>query len=604
MDDYVQEMLIRWNLPDLITRFREEQVNKLAFQYLNEEMIKELVPKVGRRAIFRHKYIEFKRKENKLFSLETTERTTSSSASEANNTTDVFVRVIDENDLVRQQGQFSTNDGSTPKRIKYDHVDLLQILNDGELKDDTTEEVVYEFEGGSSDESNLLLTTTQGTPELKLKSSEPSSPATTTIQFTEKLSESEQTKPAKDLRAVLQESVIGRSMLEKKTLTSSNRNQISDIIVQHLMNKSSDYRIRTVEFLYWANAIKLVFPYEVAETYYQPYKRDANTCARGKLFDKYHHVRRAFLPRSKRPGLKPLNNSASSEVTSGTTTTVIKGSKDIVTLKTTKNVAEFKELWTKTFDERQEILGKLSIIDYFDTFSVLKTYNGINLLKQDFDKNYAKSKEALTTKWPAIAKKILTFAKPKMQDIIEQLQDDDMDIENSDDHYLHYSFILLFYIMPAKKVIKVNNWIPSKLEMVQSCFLYAKTFGELQTKMTDRKAKLNKLSLPILPLIGAIGDSFGDLQRNFVIINNIFYEFPSLIDAVDACFKIFIALKAEYPPEGHNFWAFIQKFVYQIGNKSTMAINCLWSDLEALELTEKENNNENVSTTDEAENQE
>lgn len=151
--------------------------------------------------------------------------------------------------------------------------------------------------------------------------------------------------------------------------------------------------------------------------------------------------------------------------------------------------------------------------------------------------------------------------------------------------------------MPAKKVIKVNNWIPSKIEMVQSCFLYAKTFGELQTKMTDRKAKLNRLGLPILPLIGAIGDSFGDLQRNFVIINNIFYEFPSLIDAVDACIKIFIGLKSEYPPEGNNFWAFIQKFVYQIEtpwNKNTMAINCLWSDLEALELTEKENNENEI----------
>lgn len=90
----MQDILIRWNLPDLITRFRgkwknfidlhivtcvfiarclfmssfeiEEQVNRLAFQYLNEDMIKELIPRVGRRAIFRHKYIEFKRKENKL----------------------------------------------------------------------------------------------------------------------------------------------------------------------------------------------------------------------------------------------------------------------------------------------------------------------------------------------------------------------------------------------------------------------------------------------------------------------------------------------------------------------------------------------------------
>lgn len=145
--------------------------------------------------------------------------------------------------------------------------------------------------------------------------------------------------------------------------------------------------------------------------------------------------------------------------------------------------------------------------------------------------------------------------------------------------------------MPGKKVAKVNNWLPSKLETVQSCFLYAKTFSALQTKMTERKVKLNNLSLPILPLIGAIGESFGDLQRNFVIINNIFYEFPSLIDAVDACFKIFIALRSEFPPEGVNFWTFIQKFVYQIDtpwNKGTMAIHCLWSDLEALEENNKE----------------
>lgn len=276
--------------------------------------------------------------------------------------------------------------GNGPKRIKYDPVDLLQILNDGELKDDTTEEVVYEFEGGSSDESNLLLTTTThpgttSTPQRttatienapKLKSPEITTHAT--LHITEKLSE-EQNKPATDLRAVLQETVVGRSLLEKKTLSSANRNQISDIIVQHLMNKSSDYRIRTVEFLYWANAIKLVFPYEVAETYYQPYKRDANTCARGKLFDKYHHVRRAFLPRSKRPGLKP-NNTSVGETGNAT----VSGSKDINALKTTKSSAEFKELWVKTFDERQELLGKMSIIDYFDTFSILKSYQGINLV--------------------------------------------------------------------------------------------------------------------------------------------------------------------------------------------------------------------------------
>lgn len=346
------------------------------------------------------------------------------------------------------------------KRIKYGNVDLLEILNDDEMVDVKEDDILYEIEG-SPDDENLLLPSTHAPSGLKItiKSPDPPIPSIT-------LEKTAVEKPAQDLRALLKESVVGRSLLEKKTLTSHNRTQISDIIVQHLMNKSKDYRIRTVEFLYWANAIKLVFPYEAAETYYQPYKRDANTCARGKLFDKYHHVRRAFLPRRKL-------NATPAEVKQQTVLEVISGSKDLVALKACKVVNEFKELWPKTYDERQDLLGKMSIIEYFDTFSVLKTYNGIHLLKQDFNRNYEKSKDALTTKWPNIAKKILSLAQPKLQEIVDQLQDDDIDIENADDHYLHYSFILLFFLMPAKKVAKIN-WIPTKLETIQSCFLYAK----------------------------------------------------------------------------------------------------------------------------------
>lgn len=60
------DALCRANLQILCYfQIAEEQVNSLAFQYLTEDMIKELVPRVGRRAIFRHKYIEFKRRGDK-----------------------------------------------------------------------------------------------------------------------------------------------------------------------------------------------------------------------------------------------------------------------------------------------------------------------------------------------------------------------------------------------------------------------------------------------------------------------------------------------------------------------------------------------------------
>lgn len=259
---------------------------------------------------------------------------------------------------------------SGAKRIKYENVDLLQILNDEEEIEEVKEEdILYEIEGSEGDENLLHLTSTPThTPaslKITIKNPDPPVPSIT-------VEKTEIEKPAQDLRAVLKDTVVGRSLLEKKTLSSANRNQISDIIVQHLMNKSSDYRIRTVEFLYWANAIKLVFPYEAAETYYQPYKRDANTCARGKLFDKYHHVRRAFLPRRKPSAASQSDKSVAAEVFSG--------SKDLMALKDCKGLYEFKELWPKTYDERQELLQKMCIIKYFDTFSILKTYNGIHMV--------------------------------------------------------------------------------------------------------------------------------------------------------------------------------------------------------------------------------
>lgn len=63
-------------------------------------------------------------------------------------------------------------------------------------------------------------------------------------------------------------------------------------------------------------------------------------------------------------------------------TQVFTGSHDLIALKNSKNLNDFKDLWPKTYDERQELLQKISIIEYFDTFSILKTYNGIHMVRQ------------------------------------------------------------------------------------------------------------------------------------------------------------------------------------------------------------------------------
>lgn len=60
MDTYVKNLLNGWNLPELIKVFQEEEIDEGAFKCLKYDMIKEIIPKVGKRAKFVQKYEEYK----------------------------------------------------------------------------------------------------------------------------------------------------------------------------------------------------------------------------------------------------------------------------------------------------------------------------------------------------------------------------------------------------------------------------------------------------------------------------------------------------------------------------------------------------------------
>ncbi|XP_055624026.1 uncharacterized protein LOC129767320 isoform X2 [Toxorhynchites rutilus septentrionalis] len=60
MDTYVKNLLNSWNMPELIKVFQEEDIDEGAFKCLKYDMIKEIIPKVGKRAKFVQKYEEYK----------------------------------------------------------------------------------------------------------------------------------------------------------------------------------------------------------------------------------------------------------------------------------------------------------------------------------------------------------------------------------------------------------------------------------------------------------------------------------------------------------------------------------------------------------------
>lgn len=87
------------------------------------------------------------------------------------------------------------------------------------------------------------------------------------------------------------------------------------------------------------------------------------------------------------------------------------------------------------------------------------------------------------------------------------------------------------------------------------------------------------------PLAVVIGQ-LEEISEAFVCVDNIKYKVSTPLKAIDTCFKIIIALNAEYPRECDPVWTFIQKYIYEItteGDRSYVCVSTLISDLKRLD---------------------
>ncbi|KAM8723461.1 nuclear GTPase SLIP-GC-like [Acanthopagrus schlegelii] len=64
MDDFVRNKLTEWGLSEYIQTFKDEGIDEKKFSHLNDQAIANLIPKVGRKAIFKKRLVSLKREEN------------------------------------------------------------------------------------------------------------------------------------------------------------------------------------------------------------------------------------------------------------------------------------------------------------------------------------------------------------------------------------------------------------------------------------------------------------------------------------------------------------------------------------------------------------
>lgn len=120
------------------------------------------------------------------------------------------------------------------------------------------------------------------------------------------------------------------------------------------------------------------------------------------------------------------------------------------------------------------------------------------------------------------------------------------------------------------------------MEMRDGFITHVLSNSQEQETITRRRDKLVGLGQTLQPFILIVCPSLNDISSYFVVLDNTFYRLNSIISSVDCCFKIIIALNAEYPLESEAIWYFIQKGLFKLQtplDKNFTAVNAFLSDI-------------------------
>lgn len=107
---------------------------------------------------------------------------------------------------------------------------------------------------------------------------------------------------SENLQEILNERVVGKAILnyymKYGKLNHLNQVNLAKFIIDVEWHSSSSRKIDTPRFLELCEAIKALFPTEDPGLFYMPYKNLGNgkkICARGKLYDQYHELRKILI---------------------------------------------------------------------------------------------------------------------------------------------------------------------------------------------------------------------------------------------------------------------------------------------------------------------
>ncbi|XP_067207639.1 uncharacterized protein [Linepithema humile] len=367
----------------------------------------------------------------------------------------------------------------------------------------------------------------------------------------------------RNIRKILVDLII-RSLLEIPSLSTHGELQVPEL-------KNYHFEILT-------NKLCDVFTKETPETYFIPPKTENKnqTISRGKLVDKYRNWRTA----QKELGLIESKNSEVESEEKNCTSADNSPNEHIVWL--LNNNAPWRNVinhWQLSVEVRlrefQYNVG--SVKEIFDKYSVLKQPCGYELIESVF--MYEKGREGmLYATWPELSNKLHDLMKIEIKDNAakELLETLSFPTVSEEERNLKLLLLLPALCPPVCKIKKSKTiWKPTIEEAQASFILHVKTPGDIDKALTGMRDKYANFGVQLQPLIIAVGPTLSEVTGYYVNIDDTRYRFPSILAAVDLCFKSFHVLHAKYPKPSEPIWLFIQKIVYSFTTPWDKKLPCV-----------------------------
>ena len=86
--------------------------------------------------------------------------------------------------------------------------------------------------------------------------------------------------------------------------------------------------------------------------------------------------------------------------------------------------------------------------------------------------------------------------------------------------------------------------------------------------MEKQEEKLRRYGVCYQPQVIVVGSSLQDIHSSYIQFDKERYEMPSVLEAMDGCYKIIQALNLQYSIVCLQSWYLLQRYIYKCINKS------------------------------------